>query len=88
MHVNVQTMHRSTDRIFKVPVAAVFSHEGRNYVFVKRLAGYEAVEVAVAGQEAYSMVLHEGLQGGEAVVVQGVAGLKAAWLGGRGSRSD
>lgn len=88
MHVNVQTMHRSTDRIFKVPVAAVFSHEGRNYVFVKRLAGYEAVEVAVAGQEAYSMVLHEGLQGGEAVVVQGVAGLKAAWLGSRGSHSD
>jgi cobalt-zinc-cadmium efflux system membrane fusion protein len=88
MHVNVQTMHRSTDRIFKVPVAAVFSHEGHNYVFVKRLGGFEAVEVAVAGQEAYSMVLHEGLQGGEAVVVQGVAGLKAAWLGSTGSHSD
>jgi len=34
------------------------------------------------------MVLHEGLQGGEAVVVQGVAGLKAAWLGSTGSHSD
>lgn len=82
MHVNVQTMHRSTDRIFKVPVSAVFSHEGRSYVFVKRQTGFEPVEVAVAGQEAYSMVLHEGLQGGEAVVVQGVAGLKAAWMAG------
>lgn len=81
MNVNVQTLHRSTDRIFKVPMAAVFSHEGRSYVFVKRNSGFEAVEVAVAGQEAYNMVLHEGLQGGEAVVVQGVAGLKAAWLG-------
>lgn len=81
MHVNVQTLHRSTDRIFKVPVAAVFYHEGHSYVFVKRKAGYEAVEVQVAGQEAYSVVLHEGLQGGEAVVVQGIAGLKASWLG-------
>ncbi len=81
MHVNVQTMHRSTDRIFKVPVAALFSHEGRSYVFVNRQTGFEAVEVAVAGQEAYSIVLHEGLQGDEAVVVQGVAGLKATWLG-------
>ncbi len=81
MNVNVQMMHRSTDRIFRVPVAAVFNHEGRYYVFVKRPAGFEAVEVAVAGQEPYSMVLHEGLNEGEVVVIQGVAGLKAAWLG-------
>lgn len=82
MQVNVQVMHRSTDRIFRVPVAAIFKHEGRSYVFVKRPAGFEATEVAVAGEEPYSVVLHEGLNEGEAVVVQGVAGLKAAWLGG------
>lgn len=88
MNVNVQLRHRSTDRIFKVPVAAVFSHEGRDYVFVKRATGFEAVEVAVAGQEAYNTVLHEGLQGNESVVVQGVAGLKAAWAGGAGGHGD
>jgi cobalt-zinc-cadmium efflux system membrane fusion protein len=81
MHVNVQLMHRSTDRIFRVPVAAVFSHEGRSYVFVKIADGFEVREVAVAGQESYSMVVHEGLKPGENVVVQGVAALKAAWLG-------
>lgn len=81
MHVNVQVMHRSSDRIFKLPVSALFYHEGHSYVFVKTAAGYVPVEVQVAGQEAYNVVLHEGLQGGEAVVVQGVAGLKAAWLG-------
>jgi cobalt-zinc-cadmium efflux system membrane fusion protein len=78
---SVDPRNQSTDRIFKVPVAAVFYHEGRSYVFVKRKAGYEAVQVQVAGQEAYNVVLHEGLQGGEAIVVQGIAGLKASWLG-------
>ena len=87
MNVNVLLRHRSTDRIFKVPVAAVFSHEGRDYVFVKRATGFEAVEVAVAGQEAYSTVLHEGLQGDELIVVQGVAGLKAAWAGAAAGQS-
>ena len=88
MNVNVLLRHRSTDRIFKVPVAAVFSHEGRDYVFVKRATGFEAVEVAVAGQEAYNTVLHEGLQGNELIAVQGVAGLKAAWAGGAGGQGD
>jgi len=81
MHINVQLMHRSSDRIFRIPLSALFSHEGRQYVFVRREGGFEPVEVSVAGQEAYSVVLHEGLEGGEFIVVQGVAALKAAWLG-------
>jgi len=86
MQVNVQLMHSSTDRGFRVPVATVFNHDGKNYVFVRRAEGFEAREVAVAGQEPYSTVLHEGLRDGEAVVVQGVASLKAAWLGAAGSQ--
>ena len=81
MNLNTQLMHRSTDRIFRIPVAAVFSHEGKSYVFVKTAEGYAAREVAVAGQEAYSVSVHEGLEPGDEVAVQGVAGLKAAWLG-------
>lgn len=81
MHINVQLMHRSTDHIFRVPIAAVFSHEGKSYVFVKTGDRFEAREVAVAGQEPYSVVVHEGLKPSEPVVVQGVAALKAAWLG-------
>jgi cobalt-zinc-cadmium efflux system membrane fusion protein len=81
MHLNVQLMHRSTDHIFRVPVAAVFSHEGHSYVFVKTADGFAAREVAVAGQEAYNVTIHEGLNPGESVAVQGVAALKAAWVG-------
>jgi cobalt-zinc-cadmium efflux system membrane fusion protein len=81
MNLNVQIMHKSTDRLFKVPASALVSHEGRTYVFVKTAQGFEARPVAVAGQEAYSVAIHGGLQGGEELAVQGVAGLKAAWLG-------
>ncbi|BBA35752.1 putative heavy metal efflux system protein [Methylocaldum marinum] len=81
MHINVQLMHKSTDRIFRLPVAALVNHEGRSYVFVQTADGFAAREVAVAGVEAYSVVIHEGLDAGEEVAVQGVAALKAAWLG-------
>lgn len=81
MHINVQLMHRSTDHIVRVPAAAVFYHESRSYVFVKVAGGFEAREIAVAGQEAYNITLHEGLKPGDAVAVQGVAALKAAWVG-------
>lgn len=80
MHVNAELMHRSTDRILKVPLAAVFNHEGRQYVFVQGPAGFEAVEVALAGQESRYAVIHEGLTGTEPVVIQGVAELKSKWL--------
>jgi len=81
MNVNVQLMHKSTDLIFRLPVAALVGHEGRNYVFVQIPEGFAAREVAVAGLEAYTVVIHEGLEAGEEVAVQGVAALKAAWLG-------
>lgn len=81
MNINVQLMHRSTDRIFQVPVDSVFAFEGRNYVFVKVAAGFEARQVAVAGQEGYKTFIHEGLLPSEKIAVQGIAALKAAWLG-------
>jgi membrane fusion protein, heavy metal efflux system len=43
--------------------------------------GFAVRPVAVAGVEARDVVVHEGLKKGDEVVVQGVAALKAAWLG-------
>ncbi|MGI9212871.1 MAG: efflux RND transporter periplasmic adaptor subunit [Methylococcaceae bacterium] len=81
MNVTVQLMHNSRDVIFQLPVAVVFVHESKSYVFVKTPAGYEARPVEVAGEEEHRVVVHGGLNTGEQVVIQGVAGLKAAWLG-------
>lgn len=81
MQVSVMMMHRSTDTIFKVPSSALLSHEGRHYVFARREGRFRLIEVAVAGEEAYNVVLHEGLVPGDEVVVQGVSALKSAWMG-------
>lgn len=88
MHVNAELMHRSTDHILKVPLSAIFNHEGRQYVFVQGPKGFQATEVALAGEEAHYAVIHEGLTGKEPVVIQGVAGLKAKWLEATDAKSE
>lgn len=80
-HVNVQLMHASTDKLFRLPVSALVSHEGRDYVFVRVAEGFAAHPVTVASREEHEVVIHAGLNGGEEVVVQGVAALKASWIG-------
>jgi len=81
MNVTVQLLHNSRDHLFRLPRAALFTHEGKSRVFVRTAAGFEARIVDVAGEEEHYIVLHQGIEAGESVVIQGVAGLKAAWLG-------
>jgi len=80
-NVNVQISHASTDRLFRLPLSAVVNHEGETYVFVRTPGGFAVKPVAVANTEERHVVIHEGLQGGEPVVVQGAAALKATWIG-------
>jgi cobalt-zinc-cadmium efflux system membrane fusion protein len=80
-NVNVQISHASTDYIVRLPATSLVSQEGRQYMFVRVPEGFAVRPVAVAGVEARDVVVHEGLKKGDEVVVQGVAALKAAWLG-------
>ena len=80
-NVNVQISHASTDRGFRLPLAALVNQEGKSYVFVRVQGGFAARQVAVASTEERNVVIHEGLQDGDQVAVQGVAALKAAWTG-------
>ena len=80
-HVNVQIMHASSDRLFRLPISALTSQEGKDYVFVRIPEGYAARPVEVASKEAREVLIHSGLKEGDEVVVQGVAALKASWLG-------
>ena len=80
-NVNVQISHASTDRLFRLPVAALVNQDGKTYVFVRVPGGFAARQVAVASMEERHVVIHEGLQDGEPVAVQGVAALKASWTG-------
>jgi len=80
-NVNVQISHASTDRLFRLPIAALVNQEGKTYVFVRIAGGFAVKPVAVANSEERHVVIHEGLDGHEQIVVQGVAALKAAWTG-------
>lgn len=80
-NVNVLISHASTDYIVRLPTAALVNQEGGHYMFVRVPEGFAVRPVAVAGIEARDVVVHEGLTQGDEVVVQGVAALKAAWLG-------
>ena len=80
-NVNVQLMHASTDKLFRLPISALTSHEGKDYVFVRVPQGFAARPVAVAGRAEHEAVIHGGLNEGDEVVVQGVAALKASWIG-------
>jgi cobalt-zinc-cadmium efflux system membrane fusion protein len=80
-NVNVQLSHASTDQLLRLPLGALIRHEGKDYVFVRVAGGFAARQVAVASTEDRKATIHEGLQTGEEVAVQGVAALKAAWIG-------
>jgi cobalt-zinc-cadmium efflux system membrane fusion protein len=80
-HVNVQLMHASTDKLFRLPISSLISEAGKDYVFVRVAGGFAARPVDVASREEHRAVIHGGLDGSEEVVVQGVAALKARWVG-------
>ena len=80
-HVNVQLMHTRTDKLFKIPLGALFSQDGKDYVFVQTDSGYAPKIVQVASREAHEAAIHQGLQAEDKIVVEGTAALKASWLG-------
>ncbi|MEW6038896.1 MAG: efflux RND transporter periplasmic adaptor subunit [Pseudomonadota bacterium] len=80
-NINVQVMHASTDFICRVPLTAVFSDEGRHYVFVRTSDGFSVRPVRIAAVDGRKAIIHEGLTADDRVAVQGVAALKAAWTG-------
>ncbi len=67
--------------VFKLPRAALSEHQGNRYVFVQVPGGFEVRPVTVVRVTTEAVYVEKGLQAQEAVVVKGVAALKAAWLG-------
>jgi cobalt-zinc-cadmium efflux system membrane fusion protein len=64
-----------------VPVSAVVRAKGGTWVFVDVRGGFEPMPVKVLGQSAQSVALDGPFKGDEQVAAEGVAALKAAWLG-------
>ncbi len=68
-------------RQWRVPVRALARAHGQTWVFVERPGGFEPEPVRVLSQSAQSVALDGAFTGEERVAVEGVAALKAAWLG-------
>jgi hypothetical protein len=69
-------------RQWRVPVKALARQAGQHWVFVERPGGFEPEAVKVLSQSAQQAAIDGPFGGEERIAVEGVAALKAAWLGG------
>ena len=66
-----------------LPRSALVSHEGKSYVFVIRSAEtFRVTPISLAALTDTTVYIRQGLKPGDQVVSQGIASLKAVWLGG------
>lgn len=66
---------------WRVPLSAVAWQKGKPYIFVQTPDGFRPTVVNILGETGDAVVIDGNLQGSEQVAVQGVAALKAAWIG-------
>lgn len=71
----------SGERQWRVPIRALVSQGGRDWVFVERPEGFAPAAVQVLSRTAQSAAVAAPFTGSERVVVEGVAAVKAAWQG-------
>lgn len=73
-----------TDKSLRIPATALFRHQDRQWVFVASkeggTTGYRATPVNAIGRSGDEAIV-SGLPGNALIVTQGVAALKANWLG-------
>lgn len=71
----------SAENSLGIPAQSVVRHEGKAYVFVRTPKGFVPTPVELAEESGSILRVRSGLKGGETIVLQGTAALKAAWQG-------
>lgn len=66
---------------FSIPKTALVRNAQKSYVFVQMAQGFEALPVDVVSEQADNVVVSGRFKGGEKVVMNGTAAIKAAWNG-------
>ncbi len=79
--VTVALFELASKPLLKIPRSALVDHQGGQFVFVRTPQGFQATSVEVAAQTYDAAFLVSGIEPASQVVSQGVAALKAAWLG-------
>lgn len=78
---SAQLLQASASPLFKVPSSALVRNGEQSFIFVRESEGFIVRPVEVAGQEEQNVIIRNTFQSGEQIAVQGVAALKASWLG-------
>lgn len=79
--VTVALVELASNPLLKIPRSALVDHQGSQFVFVRIPQGFQATPVEVAAMTEDNAFLAKGIEPAAQVVSQGVAALKAAWLG-------
>ena len=66
---------------WSLPTAGLVRNKGRDYVFVKDVAGVHAQAITIIMRSTDKLVVQAPLKAGQQVAVQGLANLKGIWLG-------
>ncbi len=83
LKVNARLYRQADQPVMEIPRSAIVEHEGNSYVFVvKSATQFQARPVTLAALTDTAAYVEAGLEAGDQVVSQGVAALKATWVGG------
>ncbi len=83
LKVNARLYRQADQPVMEIPRSAIVEHEGKFYVFVvKSTTQFQASPVTLAALTDTAAYIRTGLDAGDQVVSQGVAVLKATWVGG------
>lgn len=75
------TESASAAKQWRVPSAALARNQEHAFLFVRTAAGFRVQAVTILNQSADSSTVSGELKAGESIAVQGVAALKAVWMG-------
>lgn len=76
------SLSRSThEPLLQLPASAIMNSEGQAYVFVQNDPGFELRPVTIKGRQAQSVTISTGISRSDVIAFQGIAALKASWLG-------
>ncbi|MDP2901808.1 MAG: efflux RND transporter periplasmic adaptor subunit [Methylovulum sp.] len=79
--INTQIIQPNIGAAFNVPNTAIAQHEGKSFVFVRTVEGFNANPVTVIGRQGEESTISGNFTGTEMIAVKGAVSLKANWLG-------
>lgn len=79
--INIRLIQAPEKPLYQVPNVAIAQHEGKAYLFIRSVTGFNVTPITVIGKQGESSIIEGDLTGNEEIAVKGAVALKANWLG-------